>query len=401
MNHRLPACLLAAAAFGYGAYSALATAYADILANQFNLHSSDVALRLAPGNANYWLRRADILDDGALSSTAALERAVTLDPYDANISLRLGLDAESRNDHSRAEQCFLEAARVSRLYQPRWTLANFYLRRGNSAEFWQWTRRALELAPADPTALFQLCWRVSQNADEILQKAIPNVPRVRRNYAEFLLTNNRLAAAVNLLATLTRAAPEDQPVLLNACDRFLESGLVQPAVNVWNALCVSRGQPCEPLQPRSGLSLTNGSFRVPASSRGFDWHVNTIEGATVTLAAETVTVNFSGKEPESSETIWQWIPVVPGRKYSVRFEYQTIDIAPLSGVRWQAVLKDGASVLGASPDLSAPSWKSETFRFRVPPGVDLMRLRLLYSRVTGTVRVNGSVLTRAVRLDLE
>jgi tetratricopeptide (TPR) repeat protein len=398
---RLLVCAGASGVLAWGAYSAAVRAYADYLGRQTNLSACSRALRLAPGNAAYWLRRANLLDDAGLSGADALERAAKLDPYNATFWLRLGLDAEARNDNTRAERCFLEAARVSRLFQPRWTLANFYLRRGNSAAFWNWTRSALELAPADPTALFQLCWRVSQDAGEILRNAIPEVREVRRDYAAFLISRNRLAAAASLLPAFADAGPEDRTMLLDACDRFLANGMAEPAMSAWNALCSHGLLPFDALQPAAGVSLTNGSFRAGGIGRGFDWRWSPVEGVTATIGAGMAAVNFSGKQAESAETIWQLVPVAPGRTYSLRFEYQTTDIASPSGVRWQVAGIDGAGELGTSTDLAAPSWKAEAFRFRVPPGVDLVRLRLLYARAAGTVRIDGSVVTRAMRLEME
>src|SRR5690242_2211927 len=276
MSRRGLTTLLAAGAvalvLAYGVYSVLVIAYSDRLAKEFTLPATRRAVKLAPGNARYWVVYADLLEQAGEASTDALKQAAALDPENASIWLRLGLDAEGRNDFGGAEKFLLQAARVSRLYEPRWTLANFYFRRGNSIEFWKYARSALELAPREPEALFDLCWRKSQDAAEILAKAIPDVRPVRRHYAEFLLGQNRLAAAHAVLMTIGDPTADDRAVLEDACDRFLAGGLAQPALDVWDVMCSRGVLPFKVLQPQAGVVLTNPDFAVPGFGRGFDWH---------------------------------------------------------------------------------------------------------------------------------
>ena len=323
-----------------------------------------------------------------------------------------------------AEDYLLRAARVSRLYEPRWTLANFYFRRGARAEFWNWTRQALELAPRDGTPQFQLCWAMSQDPEEILRKAIPPNPRVVESYASFLLSTNRLDAAAQLFAGSARQA--QVPLLLSACDRFIDAAMIDAAVSAWNAAVGSNA-----LDPERGASLTNAAFAVPATGRGFDWRVRQIPGVSATIGSGVAAVFFDGREPEQCEPIAQLIPVLPGRKYQLQFEYKSTGIPPQSGLKWQAAAACGGSnsmplanvrgsvgtaacteprpsgsgvavcchkLLGSSASLSSDDWKQEVVEFQAPQGVRLVRLSLIYSRASGAVRIDGSAVTRAMRL---
>ena len=56
-----------------------------------------------------------------------------------------------------AERWLLDAARVDRQYEPRWTLANFYFRQQKMDDFWKWMRAALEVSYGDRVAAFDLC----------------------------------------------------------------------------------------------------------------------------------------------------------------------------------------------------------------------------------------------------
>ena len=55
-------------------------------------------------------------------------------------------------------------------------------------------------------------------------------------------------------------------------------------------------------------------------------------------------------------------------------------------------------LLGSSASLSSDDWKQEVIEFQAPPGVRLVRLSLTYSRTSGAVRIDGSAVTRAMRL---
>jgi tetratricopeptide (TPR) repeat protein len=376
--------------------------YAEQLVNEGTLASVERALRLEPRNSQYWLRLADLRDQASLPAKPAIERATELAPLDYVGWIRLGLDAESRGEFSAAELDLLQASKVSHLYQPRWTLANFYFRRGSVEAFWTWARRALELSPRQPEALFRLCWSVSDDPAEIMQKALPEIRQVWRSYTRFLLSEGRLNAATLAVARLEGPKLEDREVLLDACDRFLEHQLVEPAITAWNLLCRGRIMPCEVLRPDTGTSLTDRDFQASGFGRGFSWRFDPSAGVTARIAAGQVVVSFSGKQADGIGTIWQWVPVAPSKRYRLSFEYRTEGIPQQSGVRWQVLgFAKRQEELARSADLSHSAWKRETVHFDVPAGVGLLRVVLLHSRITGSVRTDGAVLLRNMRLEFD
>jgi len=178
---RVSTCILCAFALTYASYATVALLFAEQLAQQATLTAGKRAVEFDPLNAQYWIRYADLLDQAALPNQAALERAAQLNPLEPVVRIRLGLEAEGRGDYASAERELLSAATVSRLYEPRWTLANFYFRRGNSEAFWIWARRALELAPREPDALFGLCSDFSSDPIEIMERAVQEIPKVQND----------------------------------------------------------------------------------------------------------------------------------------------------------------------------------------------------------------------------
>src|SRR5262249_43589027 len=135
-----------------------------------------------------------------------------------------------------AESSLLRAAAVDCGYLPAWTLANYYLRAGDEPQFWQWIRKAAEMG-YNPAALFQLCWRVSNNASEILNRAIPPTPQTRRAYLDFLTASGRIDAAEPIAKDLRRSpTAADIDPLLRYCDAALAQNRTKPAVDTWTAL---------------------------------------------------------------------------------------------------------------------------------------------------------------------
>ena len=131
----------------------------------------------------------------AANDVVKIEKIAALTPYSSAPRIRLGLAAELSGDPSSAERWLLDAARVDHQFEPRWTLANFYFRAANKPdEFWKWMRAALAGSYGDRTPAYELCWRVSDDAREILARAIPDRREVLGSYLAYLSQTKKLAA---------------------------------------------------------------------------------------------------------------------------------------------------------------------------------------------------------------
>ena len=393
------AALLALASLGTATCWTLRLAYADRL---FHTGASAAVVRareLAPSNALYLTAAADY------SERPVLEAAVALDPFYAHGWIELGLGAELAGDTSRAERLLLEAARVDKTYEPRWTLANFYFRRGDRQGLWRWAKKALEIAYQDQSPLFQLCWQMSSAPAEILSGAIPAQPRILAQYLSFLIRREDLDAAEAVGELLAPQAGEaETPLLLYYCDRLLRKGRDRAALRLWNGLCLRHRIDRQPLQPGSGVSLTNGDFSAVPLGTAFDWRLSHAEGIALVAPAGPeggLRASFAGRQPEAARVLEQVLPLLPSRRYRLRFSYRTEGIAPGSGLRWEVARLTGSGDWSAgSADLYGENWKWEEFDFTTPPDMSAGRLALSYRRALGTTRIEGSVWLRQVSLGL-
>jgi tetratricopeptide (TPR) repeat protein len=336
------------------------------------------ALEISPNNVNYLLLRALQLDYDGADSTALLERAARAAPLSSAPRIRLGLAAEARGDDSGAEKWLLDAARVDRQFEPRWTLANFYFREERPSEFWKWLRAALEVSYGDRRLAYELCWRMTQDPDEILTRGLPPQHDVLATYLAFVLDQHREAAGAAALQLAALHNPVDASLLEVSCDLLLDAGKVGEALEIWKQLG----------HQRPGL-ITNGDFITEASGHGFDWRPAHAPGVADLQVPGAHRIVLSGKEPESCELLRQFVVLEKGKSYSLTWEARTKDFGAPTGIKWSAGSSSGVVE-------RAEDWRTGVLKFKAeaPP----TPIKLEYQRPMGQARAEGWIEIRKVSL---
>jgi len=392
--------LLPAALLGFVAASAwsLRLGYAELTVRRGTVPSIEKAIGMVP-QADYYARLAllqsGVDDAGALRS---LEHAVALNPSEGDLWIDLGLRYEAAGDLTRAEHCLLRAADEDRLYLPRWTLANYYFRRGDLTKFWTWARASAAMAPADALPLFRLCGQAAEDG-RLMERLKIARPDLQASYLGYLMSLNRNdLIALPAAGLLETARESDVPILVAACDRLLEARQAPEAVRIWKGLVDSRKIPVSRGEPNGGSILTNGDFTTQPVSHGVDWRLTNLDG--VSVASEEsggIRFTFSGREPEQCEPLMQLAPVAAGTDYEMQVRYRTSAIPAGTGLRWRIAGMDGA-VLAQSNSLSSETEGAERVSFRTPPGCSLIRVSLSYERAPGTTRIEGFLVLENVGL---
>ena len=349
------------------------------------------AVRVARG-ASLYERLADKIEETGGDPLPALAHAAELDPANAEYRMRLGLRTEMAGQFEVAERNLLAAARLSRLYQPRYLLAQYYFRRQNADGFFQWAHAAFDIAYGDVLPLLDLCWRMRPEPQWLRAHALSRRPEIARQYLVFLSRRRQMEAAEVLAGQLSESAvAADLPPLLEFCNRSLAAGRPAHAVEVWNRLCVSRLLPFEELDPARGTSLTDGSFARGALGQGFDWHLNDTDGVTSRRMMGELRVTFSGRQAEWCGIAWQYLATRPEGSYRLRSELRGIDIDSPDGVCWKiydlAGRRVAAGTGGGNLTFVAPS--------------DVLVLMLSYERPMGLPRLAGTVAVTQVALGME
>ena len=371
-------------------YWAARLAWADHLSHSSQLCDRERAVLLSP-DATLYQRLADRIEDTGGDPLPALVRAAELEPANAEYRMTLGLRAEIAGQFGLAERNLLTAARLSRLYQPRYLLAQYYFRRRDPDKFFQWVHAALDVAYGDVLPLLDLCWRMRPDAEWLRSHAVPNRPEIARQYLIFLFSRQQTDAAEHLAAELSRSpVAADVPALLESCDRDLAASHPAHAVEVWNRLCARHLLPFKELDPARGVSLTDGRFEVGALGRGFDWRLYDTEGVTSRRTKGALRVTFSGRQAEWCGVAWQYVATRPGLTYRLSWEFRGIDIDSPDGLCWKVYDLAGKRV--------ADETSGESLRLVAP--ADLLVLVLSYERPMGSPRLAGTVTVGQVALEM-
>ena len=380
------ACVAAIPLLAAGIYSAVRLCAADAEYRANTTGSLEKAVQIESDDAEYHALLAEHLEGEGREPKDEREAAVRLSPLESKHWIALAIRAESAGDLSRAEKLYLHAADVDRTYAPRWALMNFYFRRQDSQKFWLWAKRAFEMGYEDQRAAFRFCWLMTDDP-LVVERALPRNKEIRRGYLDFLIDTKRF----QYLAPLDRQVAEeadatDLPWLIRYCERTAVPNS-RSAVDVWNILCRKGLEPFRPLSPEKGEIVTNGDFGIDPIERGFDWRIPIINGVQVAPRADRgMSVQLNGNQPEDCVTLIEIIPLSPGTKYLMSYEYTSDSAAPHSGLSWEVLDPDSNKSIGSSGPLKITGDKISGQATFTAETASEAQLALRYTREPGTVR---------------
>jgi len=373
-------------------------AIADLSARRNQTDGTHLAMRLMPANGAYPAQLADqVYASDPTAAKSLLQRAVRLNRYNASSWIQLGLLSEAGNEIPQAEEALLLAASVDSTFLPSWSLANFYFRQENAARFWYWARRAAQMAPDDATPLFRLAWYLSPDAQEIENQLQMKRPVIEGQFVNFLITEGDPRAVTEAASHLLRTGSKDSTeTLLQACDWLIARKRPDLALPLWNGLANQISYPSLGVDS----PVTNAKFERSPTSRGFDWHLMTVDGVSsfLNVSPNTLGFEFSGEEPDSFTLMNQTAPVQAQKEYALAVDYGSSGIAQDSGIEWLVTDERTGAVLARTASLSAEAGGIAKACFTAPEGTAFVNLSLLYQRRPGTVRVEGKLSLKAVKL---
>ena len=376
---------------GLGIWYSWAFARAGYLSDQDTGASVRAAIAVVPDGWPYYLRLAQFDQAGA---RPLLAKALELNRYDAQADVELALQFEMEGNNTQAEKLLLSAFDVDRTYLPRWSLANFYLRRDNEPEFWHWARSAAAMPSEDVFPLFELCWRVAPDPEKISTILLDGNPETLRQFIKFLLAKGQVNQAGLLSPRLVQTGDKisDRPLIFTVVDDLIAKNDRGPAVAVWRALIQRHWVIADLTEPN------NPKFAHEPLPVGFDWALPEETGLHSWPGESGLETEFGGNEPDDATVAEQVLALDPG-SYTVTYSYRTAGVAPDTGIKWQVLDAQSGRVLGESADLSSEKTVQFAFQTSVPPDVPFVRLRLHYHRALGTTRIAGSLVIEWVRIE--
>jgi hypothetical protein len=380
------------AACGYGTWTSLELARADALFRKDTEQSVRDAIRIAPGGWPYYMRLAQL---DPLHAKALLQTSLQLNRYDAQAAIELGMQYENDGDFVRAERQMLDAYQVDHTYLPRWSLANYYFRRGNIPAFWTWARSAASMPADEIGALFELCWRVSPNPQVLTAQLLNEKPEMLRQYVGFLLGKDQPAEVARIAPHLVRAGDpqSDRALLLAVVQTLTDRNDAAQATGLWRLLIDARWVVADSTLPN------NGSFQREPLPVSFDWSLPEYDGLHSWPGSSGLESEFTGSEPEQCTIAEQTVSLASG-DYVLNYAYHTADIPSGTGIKWQIFDPVLGVVIAESSSLSSDDLSQSHLEFTVSPGQPLLRVRLIYNRTLGTPRISGSLDVQSTQIQV-
>jgi hypothetical protein len=382
--------MIVAGACCLGIWCSWEFANADLLFQKDTEESVRSAIRLVPDDWEYYMRLAQ-LDRG--HARELLDTSLSLNRYDAQADIELGLQYEAEGDFGQAEKLLLNAYEVDHTYLPRWSLANYYFRRDNMPAFWTWARSAADMPADDIRSLFELCWRVSPDPEKITGAIFNEKPELIRQYIVFLLAKDQLSAVAGVAPRLVRSGESDtdRPLLFSVVNRLVDAYDAPAANALWHSMIEQHWIVADTTVPN------NPNFAREPLPVSFDWSLPEYPGLHSWPGSSGLETEFTGRQPEECTVAEQVVALTPGN-YTMDYAYHTSDIPPGTGIHWKIIDAKSNSVLADSPDLSSETLKHSVLAFSVSPDASLLRLRLAYKRALGTTRISGRLVVLSTQI---
>jgi len=328
----------------------------------------------------------------------ALRRATELDPLNSANWIRRGVRAEFAGDPEAAEKLYLEAGRVSQLFGPRAMLMNFYFRQGDQEQFWKWARAAFAVSYGNLDGTFLLCWQVAPDAKVILDRAMLKNPATLVQFLDFAVRQAGVTAARPVADGLvSQADGTSAPALLDYCEELIRAKRVADAHDIWLGLA-HRGLLAGAAAGAAQNLIGDAGFQARPLQRGFGWR--TISSPEVTLIPGgkpgEMGIAFSGNQPEEAEVLSQIVALPGSTWYRFSAEQRTSQHSD-PGLSWEIEDLEAGRCLARLPVVESADWTSLSARFEASR-TPFIRLSLRYQRQPGTVRYEGEVLIRQLRL---
>jgi tetratricopeptide (TPR) repeat protein len=282
------------------------------------------------------------------------EEAARLSPYDYRIWGELGLARQQTEDLDGAEKALRRCVALAPHYaEPRWFLGNFLLRAGRYDEAFAELQRAADGNAEYRPQFFNAVWQVSGQDLNTLQRAAGPTPGARADLAQFLLSQQRADAALNVWNSLQPQEKQQFAALGESMLRgFIEAQKYHAAVTVAQGLAAAPDA-----APVVG-SITNGGFEDAPRNGPFDWQANSV--AQVQTGTDTarkhsgnnsLRVNFKVTKNLDWANVGQLVAVAAGGRYRLEFFVRT-DSLKSAGPPVVRVLDAGTGqVLASSPPL--------------------------------------------------
>jgi hypothetical protein len=365
---------------------------ADRLASRPTTYNLERAVKLDPSNADYHMQLGGLYEYSPVEfqlgkAEEHFRRATSLDPYDPQTWLDLAAAMQFQGRVGEAEACLQRVHLLAPnlpVYQ--WPIANFYLLQGNTDEAFRHFKLVLAGTAQYDNNVFSMAWKATDDAGKILQQLVPERAATEFAYLNFLLSQHRLDAAEPVWRRILAGREEFSADAISPyIDTLIAAHRPEDAYQVWTDL-QKKGLIRFSSTPSETNLITNGDFEDELLNFGFAWRIVPVEGVYAGLDTSTyhspshaVLVQFSGKENVNYAHVSQYVKVSPGQAYHLRAFMKTEEITTDSGPRlevYDAYNRAGLDKMSEDLTGTSDSWTPLLLDFIAGPKTELIVVRL-------------------------
>jgi thioredoxin-like negative regulator of GroEL len=401
--------LLGAACLLFGAfylYWAGRTYVASRLGEQDQRPALEQAVELEPWNARYRHRLGRYLLFADQDVSAALEHlraAVRFNPHEARYWLDLATANQVAGNQAEQRRA-IEQAIAAEPTTPTvaWEAANFFLVQGETQAALRQFRVVLEHDPNEAFQALELCWRVTGNAELLLDQVLPPRADIHLALLDLLaLKNQEQAASLVWSRLLALKQRIESKRVLPYVQYLLNNRKAERAAEVWRQLPALSPEVAAYI-PDDNL-VVNGGFEQEILNYGFDWRSDPRPNVRVAIdttefhsGGRSLFVEFDG-QGGGEPGVYQLVPVQPNTHYEFLGYVRSEAIESASGPRFALQdAYDATSYVLTDELLGTTPWRQHTASFLTGPETTLLLLKL--ARTPEQALIKGKIWVDDLRL---
>jgi carbohydrate binding protein with CBM4/9 domain len=391
--------VLIAAYFYLDAQQYRAARWATTTQQPFGLEK---AIAIEPGNASFHQNLGRYLFFSEMTPDRALphfQEATRLNPYSGESWLDLAAILEFKGETERQKQAMLRAL-AAEPYTPNvlWTVANFYLVRGEVDEAVPLLRRFIEakssIDGAVDTTAIDVVWRATHNVDLLTGRLLPPTAQFRSTLVRFLLERNQPSEADLAWARLIELRePFDVNAGLVYVNFLLQKQAVEQAATAWAEMALAIPE-FRAHVPSDDL-VVNGGFEQEMLNGGFDWRLYPRPDTNLSVDTEqfhggtrSLRIDFNG-QPGADTGLVQTVSVKPNTRYRFTGFMRAESLLSSSGPRFLISSEKGERYFLSADLIGSSFWRESEAEFRT--GNETKAIAISVVREPGSSRIKGTV----------
>lgn len=276
-----------------------------------------------------------------------------------------------------------------------WEAALLYVVTGHTEDGLRLLPMVLEHDPPVRKQALETAWRVTQNADRLLDHTVPRDPEIYLDLLSVLIEREETAAAAKVWSRLVRLGqPFAAQQVLPYVDYLTNQRDPRGARQVWITL-PAFDPGFRPYLPGENL-VVNGGFEYPFLEAGFDWRTasrasarRSVDSMVSKGGRRSLRIDLDGAG-EADAGILQFLLVEPDSDYLFQAYVRTERVESVSGPRLEILdAFGGATLLRSHELLGSSEWQLVEGEFRTLPGTELAVFHVV--RVPPDSQVRGKL----------